>query len=263
MKEKLTIYQCGYMKNVPDHKWGPAVRNHFLIHYVVSGCGTYTVGGTTYTVQPGQGFLIEPFVTTLYKADHSDPWEYYWFGFYGGEAASLIDEAGFKTPDLVFCSPLKESREVLDEMYRLNLQGNADRCGMLSLLYRFFSVHNRNSSQHLQHPLPVERGGNAYVMQAVAYIEDNYNYNITVMDIAKHIGLNRSYLYRLFLSDLEISPQQYLIDCRLNAAFRMLGANRHSITEIAYSCGFSSIAHFSNTFKKKFGVSPAHYKDII
>lgn len=96
MEDKLTIYQCGYMKNIPDHKWGPAVRNHYLIHYAVAGCGTYTVDGTTYALRAGQGFLIEPFVITTYQADHDDPWEYYWFGFYGGEASYLITEAGFE-----------------------------------------------------------------------------------------------------------------------------------------------------------------------
>mgnify|MGYP000531558645 CR=1 FL=1 len=261
MEDKLTIYQCGYQKTPPDHKYGPAVRNHFLIHYAVSGCGTYTVGGTTYALQAGQGFLIEPFVTTVYKADHDDPWEYYWFGFYGGEAAALLAEAGMKSPELTFHSPLKQTERVLAEMNRISLSGNADRCGLLSLLYRFFSIHNKNLSQMQQRLLRLGPDRNTYISEAVNYIEQNYNYHITVSDIARHVGLDRSYLYRLFLSDTGISPQQYLIEYRLTAACRMLSANRHNITEIAYSCGFSSVAYFFAAFKKKYGASPLRYKN--
>ena len=251
------------MKNIPDHKWGPAVRNHYLIHYAVAGCGTYTVDGTTYALRAGQGFLIEPFVITTYQADHDDPWEYYWFGFYGGEASYLITEAGLNAPNLVFRSPLRETRDILAEMNTINAQGNTNRCEMLSLLYRFFSVYHKNLPQRPQRQLLAEPHRNPYVAAAVDYIEHNYNYDISVTDIARHIGLDRSYLYRLFCSDLGCSPQQYLIDFRLRAALHMFGTNEYSITEIACSCGFSSLAHFSSTFKKKYGLPPIRYKDLI
>lgn len=51
---------------------GAAVRNQYLLHYVISGCGTYVVGGETYTLHAGSCFLIRPGERTLYTADRKD-----------------------------------------------------------------------------------------------------------------------------------------------------------------------------------------------
>lgn len=56
----VTVYYCGYEKCESGHFWGPAVRNQYLLHYVISGCGTYVVGGETYTLHAGSCFLIRP-----------------------------------------------------------------------------------------------------------------------------------------------------------------------------------------------------------
>ena len=54
----VTVYYCGYEKCEGGHFWGPAVRNQYLLHYVISGKGTYTVGEETYTLHANECFLI-------------------------------------------------------------------------------------------------------------------------------------------------------------------------------------------------------------
>lgn len=56
----VTVYYCGYEKCEGGHFWGPAVRNQYLLHYVISGKGTYTVGEETYTLHANECFLIRP-----------------------------------------------------------------------------------------------------------------------------------------------------------------------------------------------------------
>ena len=41
----LMVYNVGFQKCPPDYGWGPGVRDHFLLHYIVSGHGTYESGG--------------------------------------------------------------------------------------------------------------------------------------------------------------------------------------------------------------------------
>ena len=76
----LTLYQYGYEKCLPLHSYGPAVRNHYLFHYVISGKGTLSVDKVTYSreyeIHGGMGFLIEPGQINTYYADRADPWEY-------------------------------------------------------------------------------------------------------------------------------------------------------------------------------------------
>lgn len=74
----VTVYYCGYEKCEGGHFWGPAVRNQYLLHYIISGKGTYTVGEETYTLHANECFLIRPGERTYYIADREDPWEYMW-----------------------------------------------------------------------------------------------------------------------------------------------------------------------------------------
>ena len=76
----LYLCLCGYSKCAPLHSFGPAVRPHYVLHYIMEGKGRYYAGGTRFDLQAGQGFLIEPDVQTFYQADEKDPWTYLWIG---------------------------------------------------------------------------------------------------------------------------------------------------------------------------------------
>ena len=77
----LNPMQFGYEKCKSGHGFGPAVRTHWLLHYVVSGFGTYVYKGTAYSVEPGEIFIIPPYLETYYEADTKNPWHYIWIGF--------------------------------------------------------------------------------------------------------------------------------------------------------------------------------------
>ena len=49
---ELSIFNCGLERCAPGQTWGPGIRDHYLIHLVVSGKGTFEVGGKTFEVVP-------------------------------------------------------------------------------------------------------------------------------------------------------------------------------------------------------------------
>ena len=57
---ELSIFNCGHEYCKPGHTWGPGVRDHYLIHLVVSGRGVFEVGGKTFAVAPGDLFFAKP-----------------------------------------------------------------------------------------------------------------------------------------------------------------------------------------------------------
>lgn len=83
----LAVFNCGLQSCAPNHSWGPGVRDHFLIHFVLSGKGKYVCEGKEYDLKAGDMFLIKPSQVVSYIADENDPWEYYWVGFNGTYAA--------------------------------------------------------------------------------------------------------------------------------------------------------------------------------
>ncbi len=65
----LTVYNCGFQKCTPGYSWGPGYRDHFLIHYVVSGKGVYAMDGKQYEIRAGDAFYCTPNRSIHYWAD--------------------------------------------------------------------------------------------------------------------------------------------------------------------------------------------------
>ena len=86
----LSVYNVGFQKCDPAFSWGPGVRNHYLIHYVVSGKGIYIKNNHVFHLQAGDCFLVYPDEECMYRADEKEPWEYSWVGFAGVDATELF-----------------------------------------------------------------------------------------------------------------------------------------------------------------------------
>ena len=102
-----------------------------------------------------------------------------------------------------------------------------------------------------------------YVKNAIKFIQRNFSNSIDVSDIASHVGLSRSHLYRIFVKHLSLSPNEYLTQFRINQACILLRTSGLSVGEIASSVGFEDQLYFSRVFKKIKGVPPSHYEEEL
>lgn len=93
------------------------------------------------------------------------------------------------------------------------------------------------------------------------FIEDHYPDKITVGDIAFHIGLDRTYLYRLFKQHMGCPPSKCLLNIRLEKAAEMLENRDLSIAEIGGAVGFHDTSHFYKVFSAKYGMPPRKYRE--
>ena len=77
-KKIANIYpvEFGWSKCYPGYKFGPRIRKHYVIHYVMNGKGTFSNQNKTYNITAGQSFLIRPGEVCTYSADVIDPWKY-------------------------------------------------------------------------------------------------------------------------------------------------------------------------------------------
>ncbi|MFA9379743.1 MAG: AraC family ligand binding domain-containing protein, partial [Acetanaerobacterium sp.] len=72
------------------------------MHYVTSGSGEYRVGEKIYQLKKGDGFLILPNSSTLYKATNDDPWTYKWVGFNGAATMRILESVGLNENRPIF-----------------------------------------------------------------------------------------------------------------------------------------------------------------
>lgn len=98
--------------------------------------------------------------------------------------------------------------------------------------------------------------------RAVEYIHDNFREELTLSMIANAVdypGDLYSFI-RSFKKANGLTPHQYIIESRLQAARNLIAHGQCDVTNAALSCGFSTASHFSATFRKRWGISPSEVK---
>lgn len=96
---------------------------------------------------------------------------------------------------------------------------------------------------------------------AVEYINMHFDSKITQETLCRICGYSPAHLRRLFIQELGISPQEYLLQKRIDAAKeRLLENTDKNMDEIALSLGFCSASHFCKRFKQRVGMTPLTYQ---
>ncbi len=257
MSEKIypkscRLFYCGIEECKPGHFFGPTIRYHYLLHYVVSGKGRYEVNGKKYSISEGEIFLIHPNELSFYKADSNEPWTHMWVAFEGYEVIEILNNCNINyTRKVTNKEPFIKDMQSLINTYFCE---NYNEYKMLGLFYKMMS--------HLVEKKPNIKSGSdkIYFDTADKYITNNYSSDITVEDISSHVGIERSYLYKIFIKNCGISPKKYILNIRIKSAVNMLSDKNIAISEIAINCGFNDTASFCKQFKKVYGISPSVYR---
>ena len=90
------------------------------------------------------------------------------------------------------------------------------------------------------------------------YLDQNYAH-VKTADVSAYLGINRTYLSAIFRKKMYMSPQEYLIQLRMDKSRQLLQKN-WPVYMIAQSVGYDDQLAFSRMFKKKFGVSPENFR---
>lgn len=259
-------YQVGREQCDPQHLFGPAKRNHYLFHYILSGKGTLMAtdhdGIThTFTLHAGQGFMIFPGQINMYMADEEDPWNYIWVEFDGLRATEILARTSFRWHNPVYhCGNQEKCESMKREMLYLVEHPDLTPLSRVGHLYLFLddlcgSIRGADLSE-----IKVK---DRYINEAINYIESNFMNDISIESIAKRTGLERSYFGKLFKKATDMSPQRFLLNYRMTKAAEMLRMTNLPVAEIGRQVGYPDQLHFSRAFKSIYGLSPRNWKKEI
>lgn len=98
------------------------------------------------------------------------------------------------------------------------------------------------------------------IKKVIQYTENHLEY-ASLKTVADHLDKNPSYLSRLFKHEVQMSYTDYLIEKKLALAKIMLNNKNSNIDDICQKLGYGDRRYFTKLFKKKFGVTPAEFKD--
>lgn len=257
----LYIMDCGIENCVPGKKYGPFFQKGYRIQIILSGQGVFRMNKQSRKLSAGQILILPNGVKWECQADKKNPWQYAWITVDGRNVLSCLKNAGFVTSPVRDCNCtadrfVKIIEEILSttELTLSNeLRRNSCLCELLALLVETKTTKREECQGGSQ---------DSYVQSAIQYIHQNYDH-IKVNDIASYIGINRSYLTSIFKSKLKVSPQEYLVNYRLNKGKQLLQMTNQSIQEIALQIGYENPLTFSKMFKNTYGISPRYYRQSV
>ena len=221
----------------------------FEIEFYLEDAKTTTCNGKIYEIKkhhiqiakPGQIRYSElPFRTAYVKFDVK------------GEIAERL----LNIPEYFRSSHPEKIYHKIDEIILLSESNNAIllHSRLLSLLNLIF----------FDAGIPQNRSGKNYKIIATAkrYIEDNFDKQIKLKDIADSVHLSEIYFHNIFTESIGISPHQYLINCRIENAKKLLWNTNIPICDVAEKAGFGCQQYLNKVFKRETDMTPAAYRKL-
>ena len=217
----------------PCHAFGPYIREHYLLHFCLSGKGVLHDKYGAHAVEAGEFFIIRTGEVTRYEADKEDPWHYIWFAFRGNITARFDTLPSVcKTPQGIesrLCALIQAGETVPDP-------------------YSAFAYE-------LAHGLSLSHEAADTLSRLRRYVRYHYMEEITVDELSRAFGFERSYLYRCFKKKYGISLKEYITEVRMRHAREFLSDGRH-VGETARLVGYADEFNFSRAYKKYYNKSP-------
>lgn len=258
---EMNVDECGIEQGIPGLGYNYEVLKNAVIHYVTKGYGTFKFNGKVYNLKQGDIFILLKGMQVEYVASIDDPWEYYWIGFSGSNANEYLNRTSITNSCVANCEENSKIPQIILNMCEISKTYNPSKSDDILLLKELYSLLYALIEEF---PKPFEykdKELHTYIQDALNFINSNYMHSITVQEIADYVNLSRSYLYKMFIKNLGISPQRYLINLRMYKATLLLKSTKLPIGEVANSVGYSDSLLFSKTFSKHFSMSPLNYRN--
>lgn len=252
----LASHSTGYM---PVH-W----HNELEYGFVTKGKLLLTCNGTEYIFEENHFFFINTNVLHSMRSTE-EPASFYSIVFHENFLTMpeqirqkyilpVIQNANFPiffTKDWDFLQQIQNAIQCFEQKEeKFDYYFHQNICSLWMLLY---DKHLPFASEEEQ----MERK----IREMLQYISSNFHENIGVKEIADFAGVSKRECFRCFRSQLNSSPNIYLLQFRMNRAAEMILMTDKKINQIASMCGFSSANYFATKFKEIYGMSPKAYRE--
>lgn len=252
----IFIYEVGFENCKATKSLEFIPIDYYLIHYCIKGEGILYIYNKEEKIKKGDLFLIPPNTDNKYKPVKDNPWSYCWIGLNGIIVKNILENCGFDKKNIIINDMNDERilhffKEIYDNC-ESNLHLNA--LGNLFLLFNYLSLKNTNFlEEDLSH-------SKIYLKNILNYIHENYQNDIKISKISTNMNIDRTYIYKLFKKYLNTSPQQYILNYRIEKAKILLKKSNLTILQISEKLGFNTSTYFIKKFKKEVGLSPSEYR---
>ena len=96
--------------------------------------------------------------------------------------------------------------------------------------------------------------------EMLMYLQKHYGSEVTLNEVANHVGLSRSECCRYFKKQSGQTITDYLLQYRIHKSMNLLMETELSVAQVAQNCGFSHQSYYTRRFREMTGLTPKQYR---
>ncbi|MBS6398043.1 MAG: AraC family transcriptional regulator [Clostridiales bacterium] len=261
---EIKVRNSGVFRFSPSYRFETHNHKEIEINYVRSGHCVIGVEGQFVPLREGDCIILYKGVPHWFLVDTNANCCLTQLEFYVNMPESIKEKliflrAGAKYHKLSECGNIELLMENLCRVFR-SIKTEDEKKAQLDL--GFFQLFIELSSK-IEKKLELEQRGKTGKMDGIIqYINENYDGEINVEDLAARFGLSSRYVRKCFVEEIGISCQQYITTLRIGKAKELLWFSSRSVTEIAMCSGFNSSQYFCRVFQKYTEMTPVEYRNL-
>lgn len=251
LPSKVTL--CGISYCDGNYKIARPNSQFGTLEYIISGTGTIYLNGKKYTASAGDTYYLPPNTDQYYFSDPEQPWVKIFFNMTGNLMHQLENEYSFGT-NVVFNNC--DIKDILLEMMSIVKDNNytpfeIQEKSLMQVQKVFMHIYQYTfNSENLPEELRTLKD----------FIDINITGKITLDMLASKIYRSKNYVVRIFKEHLNVTPYDYFLDKKMELSKKLLLTTSMPIKQISDYLSFENPRYFSQSFTKKYGVSPAAWR---
>ena len=246
------MYSHMYFSPVGDYSVITHTHEVCELLFFEKGNALYTVEGKTYSLSKNNLIITRPGDRHSIVPEKNSSYKRYDVLFDEKTLFTSLESVISKDIDVINFDGNSTIIQLFKKMnfYCEHFEGDELRKILFNLVEEIF--YNIKISESVK-----DYSENQYIKSALKYIDENLTENIDVTSMCRELFVSKSYLHKLFIRHMQITPKKYILSKRLNLAQRALRAGEKP-TEIYSQCGFNDYSSFYRDYKKHFKTSPSN-----
>lgn len=255
----LYLQETGELKAKKPHVSHRQGLASYLFFMVLEGHGTLRYQDRTYTLGHGDCVFLDCRQEHFHQSSE-DLWRLKWAHFNGPNMDAVYDK--YLERGGVPCFHTQKAKafnSILEELFEVASSSSYVRdmkiCEKLTSLLTVLmeEAWNPDRAPHVS-----EKRRN--LQRIKNYLDQNYQYKITLDQLSEQFYINKFYLSKIFSEQYGMTINRYLLELRITQAKRLLRFTSLPIEKIAVECGIPDSNYFARIFKKIEGIAPGEYR---